>query len=346
MRPDVLTLCERSEFQGAQCVSSPKAKRADRACPVAGDDHVTRRGEHFLAGRPARCAAGGLDVPTEADAERDFGPNKLTSVCARKPVIGIFYLMSVVEALAEESKLIVDAVTCGRKVQSRERVEEAGREPTEATMTKPGIALVLAELAEIDPDPPERCGAGLVKIEREQRVREGAAEQEFHRQIAHPARSGGAFTSRRLHGSPAQLLSHQLLHRREPVAGRGFGGILAPKRGQPIREELSRCAHQIAVDRSWCAVARDPACPSRQIRYATWRIRSSRIVALPDRSKELQKPLHRSSCPSVNLRCLDGNPPLSFVRLRFWFNHGVKIAYRITGAHDFGVAAFGFCQES
>jgi hypothetical protein len=68
-------------------------------------------------------------------------PLDLPRRAERQPVVWLFFLIAVVDLLAEQAVLVIDAVAISRDVERRERVEEAGRETTQAAVAERGVGL-------------------------------------------------------------------------------------------------------------------------------------------------------------------------------------------------------------
>ena len=68
----------------------------------------------------------------------------------RAPAVGVLALLAVLDRLAEQAVLVVDAVAEAGHVEARERVEVAGGEPAEAAVAERGVGLELAQRLEVD----------------------------------------------------------------------------------------------------------------------------------------------------------------------------------------------------
>ena len=61
-------------------------------------------------------------------------PHDLPRVGAQQPVVRVLDLPAVLDLLAEHAVFVAQAVTDGRNLKRRQRVEEAGRQPAQPTI--------------------------------------------------------------------------------------------------------------------------------------------------------------------------------------------------------------------
>lgn len=83
--------------------------------------------------------------------------------------------------------VVADAVTASRQTQRRQGVKEASRQAAQTAVAKPGVILFIDQLFEIEPHLRQRAAHIVINAQRQQRIREGAADQKLHRQIVHLA---------------------------------------------------------------------------------------------------------------------------------------------------------------
>ena len=91
-------------------------------------------------------------------------------------------LRSVANHLPENAVLVPQTVADGRVLQRRERVDEAGREPTESAVAEPGIRLLLDHCVEIPTLLLQGTAYDRVRTEIHHVVAQRAAEKKLHRQ--------------------------------------------------------------------------------------------------------------------------------------------------------------------
>jgi hypothetical protein len=68
---------------------------------------------------------------------------------------------TVFEVLAEHPVVVSKAVTVGRIVEGRHRVEKAGREPTEAAIAEAGVRLLLDDGVEVEAEQLHRLACSV-----------------------------------------------------------------------------------------------------------------------------------------------------------------------------------------
>ena len=137
--------------------------------------------------------------------------------CRPQPRIGVLDLAALADLLREHAVLVADAVAERRNAERGHRVEEAGREPPQASVAERRIRLVVGDLL-------EPLGMGLqglpdlaLELECRQRIAEGAPHQEFHRQVVDPPHLLGALVRVGAHPALRKALARHLRHRVQQI---------------------------------------------------------------------------------------------------------------------------------
>src|SRR5262249_26555448 len=122
-------------------------------------------------------------VAAEADLHRVLGPCDLPRVAEAEPLVGALDLVAVADRLLEDAELVADAVAVAGQPERRHRLEEAGREPTEAAVAEARVGLLFGDLVEVDPEVLQDGAVAVVDVEGLEVRDERAAEEELRRQI-------------------------------------------------------------------------------------------------------------------------------------------------------------------
>ena len=192
----------------------PQPQVIDRGAAIARHQLIEADGEDVGGFDPARTLAAADVVGTQhASAEAHdvarIGARRFPHVVQPQPGAGGFALPAVgVDGLREDAVVVADAVTRGRVLQRRERIEETGRQPAEATVAQTRIHFERDDRIEVVAHAGDR-GAGLVDqfgIEARQRVDQRTARQEFHRQVTKPLDPGARDAALRREPTRGQFL--------------------------------------------------------------------------------------------------------------------------------------------
>ncbi|MNC49040.1 hypothetical protein D3C75_981890 [compost metagenome] len=102
-----------------------------------------------------------------------------------QPVVRRFHLLTVDDILFEHAIFITNTVATSRQRQRRQRIQETGRQPPQATVAEAWIVLFLQQLAQAHPHLIQCVVNILINAHRQQGVGQRAADQELHRQVIH-----------------------------------------------------------------------------------------------------------------------------------------------------------------
>lgn len=108
---------------------------------------------------------------------------KLPRVAVFQPVVRRLLLPTVDDILLKHPVVIADAVAATRQAEGRQRVEEAGRQAPEPAIAQPRVILLVDQLFKVEPHLFQRVVDIFIDTQRQQRVRESAANQKLHRQV-------------------------------------------------------------------------------------------------------------------------------------------------------------------
>ena len=124
------------------------------------------------------------DAAAEVDGLRVLVPRQLPGVAELQPVVVLLDLAPAVDALLEHAEVVADAVADRGQLQRRQRVHETGRQPPQAAVAQPGIALALEDLAQIEAVVGGELDRRLVQVHVHQAQAQAAAGQELRREVA------------------------------------------------------------------------------------------------------------------------------------------------------------------
>src|SRR5262245_29679797 len=126
----------------------------DGGALVAGDEEVEAHGPHVLGFDPlvanlAVLVALGLTPAAESHAIAHTAAAAFPEVLVAQPGTGQFALAAVlVDDLREDAVVVANAVAGRRIAQGRQRIEEAGREASEAAVAQSRILFLGRDLLE------------------------------------------------------------------------------------------------------------------------------------------------------------------------------------------------------
>ena len=218
---------------GVEDLQVERPRRAGAPQPQGVDAAVLEARDHVVVGdaedAPARHPARALDavvvvllgVAAEVDGHGRLRVRELPRRPEGQPVVGLLHLPAVDERLAEDPVLVADAVADAGHVHRRERVDEARREPAEATVAEAGLDLRLTQLRQVDAEGRQALLDDLVEVRGEQRVVQLPAQEELRRQVRDRLRLDLVLPAQR--GQPAdhQVVAHGARHGEVLVVHRG-----------------------------------------------------------------------------------------------------------------------------
>ncbi len=192
----------------------PQAQRVDVAPAVSHNRAVVgnaaqRRAE---AGRRFQRAVDQLELAPEVHVDGLVEPLDLPRIVEHQPVVGLFVLPAVLEALLEHAELVTQAVADGRQLHRRQRVHEARGQAAEAAVPEASVGFFFEQA-----DPIEIV------------VLHGLGDQRVEQQIGDVV---------------GQRLADEILHR-QVVDALGIGlGVMPPGRHPSLREDVAHRARQ------------------------------------------------------------------------------------------------------
>ena len=166
----------------------PKAEEIHRVGAVAGDRNVVGNADDLLGVHPARDVVALVvedifDVAVELDRLGEFGPHDFPRRAEAHPVVGQFDLVALVEFLAEEAELVVNAVADGGIIERGERIEEAGGQTAETAVAEAHVVFLAAEVIEVQAQFVKRLLGFLEEADAIEAVGEKPAHEKFEREI-------------------------------------------------------------------------------------------------------------------------------------------------------------------
>ena len=150
-----------------------------------------------------------FDRAAELDLHGPFGPHQLPGIAEAQPFVGLLDLPAVDDLLVEDAEFVADAVADGRHFESRQGIDEAGRQAPEAAVAESGLLLLLQQFVEVE----SQFGHAFLDLVEDAEIDEIVAQmrphQEFGGQIGHRAR--GLLGVRRRRADPA--MQHAVANR-------------------------------------------------------------------------------------------------------------------------------------
>ena len=181
--------------------------------------------------------------PVKLDRIEKLGPTDLPGIAVAQPVVGGFDLETIVDSLVENPVLVAQAVSVGRQLQRRHRIQEAGGQPPQSPIPQPRIELHLAQLLQIVAQFVQSLVHAVVDTQVDQAVAQGAADQKFQRQVVYPLDILVVVGLLRL--QPA--LDHPVAHRErqgdETVVLSGGIVVFGQRKLQMVDQRLLQRAH-------------------------------------------------------------------------------------------------------
>jgi hypothetical protein len=139
-----------------------------------------------LAGRDAQGPTVHLEGGVELDFDTFIWPGDFPRVGVPQPVVRSFVLPAVLDGLAEDSVLVAQAVSHGRQLERRHRVEKAGGQPPQPAVAQARVGLLLEQLDRVKVSGTESLPGDGIQQQVRHVVGQRAAEEEFHRQVIDP----------------------------------------------------------------------------------------------------------------------------------------------------------------
>jgi hypothetical protein len=173
----------------------PQPEDVDRLGAIARDQHMAGFAAHRLPRNPAGpqpslIVVHRLGMAIESDYLAVIRGRELPRVAVEGPVIGMLNLITILENLFEDPELIPDAITHRRYVQGRQRIEQAGGQPSQAPVPQPRLHIAGLESIKGYTEAGQRLagqagGAGVQGI-----LAKLAAQHVLRRQVVNKLRVG------------------------------------------------------------------------------------------------------------------------------------------------------------
>jgi hypothetical protein len=123
----------------------------------------------------------------ELDALGIFRPLQIPHVAAAQPVIRLFDLITVFDALAEHAVFIADAVADDRQAERGATVHEAGRQPAQAAVAQARVIFAFGQFFQGQTHLIEGFVNGFIDPQIEHGITQRSAHEKFHGQVVSPA---------------------------------------------------------------------------------------------------------------------------------------------------------------
>ena len=124
-----------------------------------------------------------LNAPIELDLNGFFRADDFPRVAEFEPFIRTLHLVAVDDFLAEDAKLIADAIAHAGQVLRSHRVQEAGCQAAEAAVAKARVRLFFQEVGKLNAQVTEHFLSHRPQAQVDEVVAQCAPEQIFRREI-------------------------------------------------------------------------------------------------------------------------------------------------------------------
>ena len=198
--------------------STPRAQTIDNVAAIAENRQIIRNGDDILRvldGDVISAADPVFDQLTaEADLNRVALRRDFPRIAVGQPLIRNLDLLTVYNALTEQTVLIADGAAHRRQIQRRQRIQEAGSQTSQTAVAQRRFRLLMKHAAQSQTQLFKRLFVFLGRAEVEQVVVQPASRQELNREIVKTLR---LFTAARfLLKTPLEhdLVTHRAGNRR------------------------------------------------------------------------------------------------------------------------------------
>ncbi len=231
-RFDVIAFVEVLQIEVARGLGRPQPHVIHGLGPVAGHRCVVRHGHHVFGAHPVDAQTALvvdrlLDVPAELHRIEHLGARELPGIAVPQPVVRMFDLVAVLDALPEHAVLIADTVTVAGQRERGHGVEKTSREPAESTIAKRRVLFQFADLVDVQLEVRERPAAFLIEPHVQQAVGQETPRQKLERQVIDTLGVGAVVALGGRRPALDQLVSDGVGSSREPVMRRRGREILA-----------------------------------------------------------------------------------------------------------------------
>jgi len=245
-----IALVEGGEVEGVQRLGAPQAQGIGPFALPADHRRVKGLGRHRGIRGPDGAAAAFRHRAAKADAEAGLGAFEFPAVRLAQPFLGLLDLAAVgAEALAEQAVFVADAIAVGGAAQRRHRIEEARRQPAEATVAQRRVGFVVQHGGEIEAEARHGVARHLGQANVHDRVFQQTADQEFHRQVIDALGLGGVGGAGGAEPGLDDAVANRQRQRHAHVVDRGVGEVLALRELEVPQDRLAQviCTHRHRV---------------------------------------------------------------------------------------------------
>ena len=186
---------ELAQVEGVCRDRLPEPQRIDGSVAITGNRDVVRHGQHIAGIDPADTiftvlVMVMLATAAEAHALGIFRAFHLPGIAVPQPVVRLFDLAAIDDALAEHAVFITQAIAHHRQLQRGAAVQKTGRQPPQAAVAQPGVGLGFGQFLQLDPQVFKRLGRRIGNAQVQHRIAQRAPHQEFQRQVIAPLAVG------------------------------------------------------------------------------------------------------------------------------------------------------------
>ena len=191
-RSEKIAVVEDSEVEAVHRLRGPQTHRIRRVGAIAENRRIVRHPAHHTLRNPLHVHTPSrirvrLGVPAHLHLERVFRPIQRPRISQPQPVVGRLHLPPVTDQLIENSVLITNAIADSGNVQGRQRIHEAGSQPSQTSIAQPRLCLLFDQHIQVKAQNPHRLLSLVINTQVDQVIRQMRPGQKLRGQITdHP----------------------------------------------------------------------------------------------------------------------------------------------------------------
>src|SRR6185436_15094900 len=114
---------------------------------------------------------------------RDLWNGDLPRVAAPQPLVGDLDLPAVADLLIEDAELVAQAVADRRKIERRQRLEEARSEPSEAAVAEARLFFLIDQRVEVKAEERDGLLELVDQVQVDQMLHQERTDEELRREV-------------------------------------------------------------------------------------------------------------------------------------------------------------------
>jgi len=169
------------------------------------------------------------------------GADDLPGVALLQPLVGDFHLPAVADLLVEDAELVADAVADGRDFERGERIQIAGRQPTEAAVAQARLLFEREQRVEVLAERAHCFARVPLDTEVDQVVAQLRPDQELGRQVAGHLDIVRGIGLHCPHPAREHPVAHAVGERHVPVVGGSDAGETRLQTRKVVEHRAPQC---------------------------------------------------------------------------------------------------------